>query len=51
MVSAEDSFAVTEACLKARLSADKNEIVYFLYSFQLCSQKLSNLWYNIAKLQ
>jgi predicted dehydrogenase len=29
MVSAEDSFAVTEACLKARLSADKNEIVYF----------------------
>jgi predicted dehydrogenase len=29
MVSAEDSFAVTEACLKARLSADKKEVVYF----------------------
>jgi hypothetical protein len=29
MVSAEDSFVVTEACLKARLSADKNEVVYF----------------------
>jgi len=29
MVSAEDSFIVTEACLKARLSADKNEVIYF----------------------
>ena len=29
MVSAEDSFYVTEACIKARVSADENRIVYF----------------------
>jgi len=29
MVSAEQSFMVTEACLKARLSADEGRIVYF----------------------
>lgn len=29
MVSAEDSFLVTEACLKARQSADERRIVYF----------------------
>lgn len=29
LVSAEDSFYVTEACIKARMSADENRIVYF----------------------
>lgn len=29
LVSAEDSFAVTKACLKARQSADENRLVYF----------------------
>lgn len=29
LVSAEDSFYITEACLKARESADKGKIVYF----------------------
>jgi predicted dehydrogenase len=29
MVSAEQSFMVTEACLKARLSADEGRVVYF----------------------
>lgn len=29
LVSARDSFYVTEACIKARMSADENKIVYF----------------------
>ncbi|NSW90005.1 MAG: Gfo/Idh/MocA family oxidoreductase [Firmicutes bacterium] len=29
MISAEDSFYVTEACIKARMSADENRVVYF----------------------
>ena len=29
LVSAKDSFVVTEACLRAREAADKQQIVYF----------------------
>ncbi len=29
LISAEDSFYITEACLKARQSADENQVVYF----------------------
>ncbi|MFP4660563.1 MAG: hypothetical protein ACLFPF_00065 [Halanaerobiales bacterium] len=29
LISAEDSFYITEACLRARKSADENKVIYF----------------------